>query len=245
MVRVGRPPQDPVQRGHRILDAAAELILRWGYDKTTIDDVAKRAGVAKGTIYLHWRTRDDLFAALLRRERVHLLEEMRASAPTTLGELFGGFVATAMRRPLLRAVLVGDPEVLGKLTRMKRRSTTTLDLGGAFDAYIGQLIEHGAVRKDPGDHTTVITAIVYGYVFLPDLVPEETRPSDERLAELVADTMERTLGTGRALPQEDARAVAQATLNLLDAMQEVARRKLAASLGTKERTNLDTKEPAK
>lgn len=234
----GRPPQDPArqeERGHRILDAAAELILRWGYGKTTIDDVAKRAGVAKGTIYLHWRTRDDLFVALLRRERVHLIEDMRASAPATLSALYGQFVATTLRRPLLRAVLLGDSEVLGKLTRMKRQtSTTALELGDAFATYLGTLVEHGAIRKDPGDHELVIGSIVYGFVFLPDQMPPEARPSDERIAELVTDTIDRTLGTGRTLPPADARAVARATVTYLDAMHDVARRKLAASMGTGE-----------
>jgi AcrR family transcriptional regulator len=233
MAKVGRPPQDPVrqlERAHRILDAAVELVLRWGYGKTTIDDVARRAGVAKGTIYLHWRTRDELFAALLRRERVRLFEEVRAKAPATLGALFGSFVGTALRRPLLRAALIGDSEVLGSFTRMKRHSTTPLELGDAFDTYIGRLIEHGAVRAAPGDHAIVINSIVHGFVFLPDMLPAESRPSDERIAELVADTVERTMSTGRALPEEDAQAVARATLDLLDVMQEVARRKLATSL---------------
>jgi AcrR family transcriptional regulator len=214
---------------------AAELILRWGYDKTTIADVARHAGVAKGTIYLHWRTRDDLFAALLRRERVYLMEEVRASAPATLSELLGEFVGAALGRPLLKAVLIGDSEVLGKLAGMKRRGGMGLELGGAPAAYLGQLIEHGAVRQEPTDHTVVITAVVYGFVSLPDLLPEEARLPDERIAELVADTVERVLGTGRTLPDEDARAVAQATRDYLDELEEVARHRLAVSLGTKER----------
>src|SRR5215469_10283501 len=41
-------------RGDRILDALATLIARWGYGKTTVDDIAREAGVAKGTVYLHW-----------------------------------------------------------------------------------------------------------------------------------------------------------------------------------------------
>ncbi len=35
------------ERAQRILDAVEELTLRWGYSKTTIDDIAKQAGVAK------------------------------------------------------------------------------------------------------------------------------------------------------------------------------------------------------
>ncbi|GAA1704420.1 helix-turn-helix domain-containing protein [Nonomuraea bangladeshensis] len=237
MAKAGRPPQDParrLERAHRILDAAAELILRWGYDKTTIDDVARRAGVAKGTIYLHWRTRDQLFAALLRRERVHLFDGIRASAPATLPELFGGLVRETLNRPLLRAVLLGDDEVLGKLTRMKRTSRTGLELGGPFDTYIARLIGHGAVRAEPGDHLTVISSIVYGFIALPDLLPESARLPDERIAELVTDTVERAMSTGRALPEADRRAVAEATADILDAMEEVARRRLAASLGNEE-----------
>src|SRR5436305_2585490 len=65
------------ERADRILDAAAELIERWGYNKTTIDDIARQAGVAKGTIYLHWKTRDDLFWALLTREDVRLAADIR------------------------------------------------------------------------------------------------------------------------------------------------------------------------
>ena len=45
-------------------DAATALILRWGYNKTTIDDIARQAGVGKGTVYLHWNTREELFATL-------------------------------------------------------------------------------------------------------------------------------------------------------------------------------------
>ncbi|SDM33758.1 TetR/AcrR family transcriptional regulator [Allokutzneria albata] len=238
MAKAGRPPLDPArqrERADRILDAAAELVLRWGYGKTTVDDVAKHSGVAKGTIYLHWRTRDDLFAALLRRERVRMLEEVRASAPASLGELFGGFVGATLRRPLLSAALVGDAEVLGRFTRMKRSSTTGLEMGEAFNAYLKRLIAHGAVHEAHSDHQVVISAIVYGFVRLPDLLPEQARPSDERIADLVADSIERALGTGRKLSKKDARAVAEATQDLLGSMEEVADRRLAESLNSKER----------
>src|SRR6202165_1062811 len=64
-------------RAQRILDAAAALILRWGYHKTTLDDIARQAGVAKATMYLHWKTREELFAALMKREKVELAEDIK------------------------------------------------------------------------------------------------------------------------------------------------------------------------
>jgi len=41
----------------RILDATADLVLRWGTKRVTIEEVAKRAGVGKGTVYLHFESR--------------------------------------------------------------------------------------------------------------------------------------------------------------------------------------------
>ncbi|WP_433440203.1 TetR/AcrR family transcriptional regulator [Nonomuraea sp. CA-141351] len=234
MVRAGRPPQDPVrqlERAHRILDAAAELVLRWGYDKTTIDDVSKRAGVAKGTIYLHWKTRDDLFAALLRRERVRMLADVRGRGPATLSGLYGEFARALLGRPLLSAFMRGDSEVLGKFARQKQHSGRPPVAGEALDTYVAELVKRGAVREEVGDHVLVANAVLYGFLLLPDSSPGEPRPSDDRIAELVADTIERTLTTGRPLSGDDAGAVARATLDFLDAVEEIAQQRLAASMG--------------
>src|SRR4051812_4380723 len=81
VVAGGRGRTDDVEgrraRVDAVLAAAADLIGRWGYDKTTIDDIARTAGIAKGTVYLHWKTKDEVFVAVLRRERVLLLEAVR------------------------------------------------------------------------------------------------------------------------------------------------------------------------
>jgi AcrR family transcriptional regulator len=65
-------------RAERILDVTAELLQRHGYKRVTIDDVATRAGIGKGTIYLHWKTREALFWAVLQREAARLLEQILA-----------------------------------------------------------------------------------------------------------------------------------------------------------------------
>src|SRR5687768_18346322 len=120
-----RTPEQHRARAERILDAAAELIVRWGYDKTTLDDVSRHAGVAKGTIYLHWKSREALFTALLRRERVLMLEAVRLRV-TGHAEPVGGLVRRLalemLQRPLLKALLLGDRDMLGALLRHKRIS---------------------------------------------------------------------------------------------------------------------------
>ncbi len=69
---VTRPPdaepkgrfQSPEVRRRQILDAAARLAVEEGLDNTTIAEVAKAAGIAKGSIYLHYESRQQLLAGL-------------------------------------------------------------------------------------------------------------------------------------------------------------------------------------
>ncbi|GAA4221091.1 AcrR family transcriptional regulator [Streptosporangium album] len=240
--RVGRPPKDAshhLERAHRILDAATDLVLRWGYDKTTIEDIARRAGVAKGTIYLHWRTREELFAALLRRERVAMLNEVRRrveDSPGTLRDLLRLLASEVMNRPLMRAVLLGDSEVLGKLTRMKRDGEISAGLRSGFETYLGALLEHGALRTDlsPAEHVTALVSILYGFLLVPQMMPEKYRMSNERLAELLADAGSRTMEADGPMTAESTRAIARATLDFVDFAVETAQRKLRASLGSEE-----------
>jgi len=51
-----------------ILDAADRLLARYGYRKMTIDDLAREVGIGKGTIYLHFKSKEDV--ALSRIDRV-------------------------------------------------------------------------------------------------------------------------------------------------------------------------------
>src|SRR5436305_6032709 len=106
------------ERADRILDAAAELILRWGYKKTTIDDIAKQAGVAKGTIYLHWKTRESLFRALLIRERYVVSVEVLAALQhdresALLHRVVRHTVSSTLKSPLITALFLRDTEMLG------------------------------------------------------------------------------------------------------------------------------------
>ena len=112
-------------REERILDAAAELIQRWGYKKTTIDDIVRLAGVAKSTIYLHWKTREDLFTALLLRESVEasldMLERINNEPDGVyLHNLAKHAIYVIMTRPLAKALFIGGVEVLGELVRSGR-----------------------------------------------------------------------------------------------------------------------------
>ncbi|HLZ62805.1 MAG TPA: TetR family transcriptional regulator [Ktedonosporobacter sp.] len=187
-------------RAQRILDAASTLILRYGYHKTTIDDIAREAGVGKGTLYLHWKTREALFAALILREKVAMAGDIKQSivgdpAGATLRGLLKHSALALLHRPLLKAVLLRDTEVFGKLVQREQSSALSEETFAGFTAYLEGLREQHLVRTDLSLHALVALfgSIFTGFFLAAPLLPDAFRPSDEELAELMAETGHRTL----------------------------------------------------
>src|SRR5690349_3274443 len=77
----GRPDVDAT----RVLTAAAGLLLERGYDRTTLDDVARAAGVSKSTLYQRWGAREALFVAVLRHQRAAMHRHVRDEVDATTG----------------------------------------------------------------------------------------------------------------------------------------------------------------
>ncbi|WP_280263456.1 TetR/AcrR family transcriptional regulator [Nocardia wallacei] len=150
------------ERAERILDAAADLLLRLGYRRATVDDVADRAEIGKGTVYLHWKTREELFLAVLQREVVASMDQLVAAlehdaAVAVLHRLTEVHFLNVMRRPLLRALYTSDAGVLGRLaTALHARQGERHH--EAFDDYLRLLADNGLLRDD-----LPIREISYGY----------------------------------------------------------------------------------
>ena len=70
--------QPPATRRKAILDAAASLLVANGLAATSVDAVAQRAGIAKGTVYLYFESRSDLLAALRSRYAEGLADRARS-----------------------------------------------------------------------------------------------------------------------------------------------------------------------
>ncbi len=69
------------ERRQAIIDAALDEFVARGFAATRLDDVAKRAGVAKGTIYLHFKDKEALFQELIRTALVPLIGRMAVTPP--------------------------------------------------------------------------------------------------------------------------------------------------------------------
>src|SRR5262249_62066904 len=82
-------------RPAEILDAALDCFAERGFAATRMDDVAARAGVTKGTVYLYFETKEELFKALVRSELLPNVERLEAAAAADVpaAELIQGLLA--------------------------------------------------------------------------------------------------------------------------------------------------------
>jgi len=64
----------------RVLDATERLLARFGYDKTTVDDIAGEAGVSKRTIYLHFASKEAVALASIDRVVGRVIDQIREIA---------------------------------------------------------------------------------------------------------------------------------------------------------------------
>ena len=186
-----------MSRETRILDAAGELLLVFGYRRVTIDDVARRADVGKGTVYLHWASKLELFAAVLLRDVAGIVEAqlaaMRADpAEIQLHRTMRTLFLLVMRRPLARAFYTGDTELLGALLSDTKAG---LRFGAQKAAigppYLNALHTHGLLADDPGADPGLqyrLSGATAGFFLLERMLPAsidlDLEPTAAALAEL-------------------------------------------------------------
>ncbi|MCZ8543783.1 TetR/AcrR family transcriptional regulator [Mesorhizobium qingshengii] len=76
-VRRGRPAagQDPVKRS-QIIDGARRVFIDKGFEAASMNDITREAGVSKGTIYVYFANKEELFEALIEEERGTIFKNM-------------------------------------------------------------------------------------------------------------------------------------------------------------------------
>lgn len=102
------------ERRAAIIEAALDEFTSRGFAATRIDDVAKRAGVAKGTIYLHFTDKEAMFQELVRTALVPTMQRLTAQPPPgvsarqmleNFADAFVNDVAQTRRGDILRLVM--------------------------------------------------------------------------------------------------------------------------------------------
>lgn len=103
-----------------ILSGAASCVARYGTRKTTMGDIAREGGVAKATLYNHFRTKDDVLVALLAAQVDDLVERLDAApgAPGTTTSLTAALAIAASfvaEHPVVRHLAIAEPALVATL----------------------------------------------------------------------------------------------------------------------------------
>ncbi len=188
------------QRSALILKTASRLMAHYGFDKTTMEDIAREAGVSKGALYLLWSSKDQLFEALLGYEMQRLLDDLQARIEQdpqggSISNLYRHTLIALRQNPLMCALYARDSRILGDFVRRQdvERYTRRILLG---EESVRQLQAAGLLRGDlrPQVVTYLFTLIALGFLSMGSIFPEsETPPLDETgaaLAELLRGGLE-------------------------------------------------------
>lgn len=95
-----------------VLDGAARSIATYGSRRTTMADIASLGGVAKATLYNHFRRKADVYAALAEAEVRRIGAECAGLAQADLGAALTRGADLLAEHPVVRRLAVDEPEVL-------------------------------------------------------------------------------------------------------------------------------------
>ncbi len=168
------------------LDAARDNILAVGWRRTTLTDVAKRAGVSRMTMYRKWPDMQSLLADLLVREWGGLIDAALVDADGSVSRGVVRTVAALRENPLFRRIVEIDPELLLPylLDRRGRNQDHVLEL---LAAAIGAGQADGTVRAgDPEVMARTLLLAVQGFVISqPTMADTPVAELDRELGALV------------------------------------------------------------
>lgn len=115
-----REVKEATQRRQEILRAAAELFFSQGFDNTSMQDVQERVGIARGTLYYHFDSKEDMLDALIDQMSGEMLKAARSAAKEPGLPLLQRFMKVLM------AVQVSTPESKHLLEQMHRPQNVLL-----------------------------------------------------------------------------------------------------------------------
>ena len=167
----GRVDEAADRTSQRILDAALAEASAVGLQRITVEDVVRRAGVSRMTVYRRYPRRDDLVEALVRRETQRFLAAVAFAIESAddpnegVAEAFIGAVTFARKHPILRRAAHAEPAPIAD-------SVELLTMGSAFIAnYI-----HGEAPGSPSQQVRwvadVFARLFFTYISMPPSDPD-------------------------------------------------------------------------
>jgi AcrR family transcriptional regulator len=155
----GRPAagEDPVKR-EQILDGALNVFMQMGFDAASMNDITREAGVSKGTLYVYFKNKEDLFAAIIERQKLRVFGQLQEilEKDMPLAETLHDYGVLFATHLLSDKTIRGMRMVIGVIDRMPQLATSFLSIGPnsapvVMASYLKRQAELGNLRnvEDP------------------------------------------------------------------------------------------------
>ena len=175
-------------RPREICAAALEVFAEKGFAAARLDEIARRAGVSKGTLYLYFKDKEDLFRAVVRdaiapnvAAITEAISTMRAPFADVVRMFLAGFAEREARLPLgaVAKMVIGESRNFPELARVWHDEVASKAIGG-LAAFVKGAQERGEVRAgDPRLYAfSLMGPMVLGALWRATLVPAGGEPLD-------------------------------------------------------------------
>ena len=177
-----RTVKEPEIRKNEILDAADTLFAQKGFDNTSTGDILEMVGIARGTLYYHFKSKEDILDALIDRYNRQILSAAQEAASDS---------SLTARERLIRTILAlnvsqkGGQELKEQMHRPQNalmHQKTQMAVLNGVTPILTKLIREGAEM-----------IMVYSNVFFDDATETSEELRDERTQALIFN-IERLLG---------------------------------------------------
>lgn len=182
-------------RRHQILEAALRVWMRQGFHGSSVEELAREAGLAKGTLYLYFPTKDAILDAIVRRysllpDAVELAEALRDVPPErAIPLIVGRFHARLRERAPLVSLLMREFSLRPGEARIFLERVV-LPVNRLFAEYLDGLVARGVVRAiDTFVAARALVGMLMIFVLTQDVFGgHELSPiADERITTTAAD----------------------------------------------------------
>ncbi|MBI5653434.1 MAG: TetR/AcrR family transcriptional regulator [Chloroflexi bacterium] len=179
------------ERKQQILQAAAKIFAAKGFDRATIADIARQAGVAEGSIYNYFKNKGDLLVSIPRHLLEPVIEAVSAQMPALLAAtsdspdamltLVARNVTTVVRQnAFIFRILLSALPTMNAATRQKYLNQVVEYAIGALENHLRAQIKSGALRRDlnPAIAARAFIGMFFPFILIREVLQVESAEFD-------------------------------------------------------------------
>ena len=187
-----------------ICDAALRVVARKGVKNVTVQDIADEAGVAKGTVYLYFDSREEILARTMDEAIEKLLEKLSVACKScsSFREVLEQRVRTQLQhfeenRDFFR-IYLATAEPFGE--RRLKKHTAYLSYLAQLEQVLREAIAHDEVREANVERLAIAMSSVVRDIVLHRVIERDPPPLEEDVA-FAVDFIMRGISTGSSAPR--------------------------------------------